>query len=311
MRRLRAGGVMVRPRFARDDPSTVTGFAVSLSDEPGVRGPHPDSLTVEADRRWYPAGKLAKDLSLPALRAGWGPVADQHAAWTGRTPAGRETATRVNDAAYPAAARRAREVTEALAGVDPLDRQRWAEAARDAAGVHAQLAARLDGDGRAGHQALADTWPARPRWATTARPGCRRCKGWPRWPLRPPRWGPKVQHKGGSSSQPSWPASRRRSPKPIGPVKNSIVPARSSPPLRPSPLNGPGRCPRRCLTGPGRWVEHPQQRCPRPKPNKALEGDHGPRRHPRRPRSGPHDPSRHRRLQRSRPTPRTLSVRVR
>lgn len=158
VRRLRDGGVMVRPRFASDDPSRVTGFAVSLGEERGLRGPHPDSLTVKpGERRWFAAGKLAKDLSLPALRAGWSSVADEPSAWTGQTPPGREAVSGVEDAVFAGAARRSREATEALAGVDPQDHQRWAEAARDAAGVHAQLAARLDADGQGGsHAELAE-----------------------------------------------------------------------------------------------------------------------------------------------------------
>lgn len=155
VRRLRAGGVKVRPRFAGGDGSKVTGFAVAFSDEPGpaggMRGPHPDSHQVDdpkgVERRWFAAGKLAKDLSLPVLRAGWTTVEDQAAAWTGGTPGGRETVEVTDERLFGAAAKRARAATAALTNADPTDARQWGRAARDAAGVYAQVAVRLEPDG--------------------------------------------------------------------------------------------------------------------------------------------------------------------
>lgn len=165
VRRLRHGGLRVRPRFAHNDGSKVTGFAVAFPDEQapdgdgGVRGPHPDSHQVEdpkqAERRWFAAGKLAKDLSLPALRAGWPEVADQAAAWTGDSAAGRETVPLTDERLFGAAAKRAKEATDALAGADPSDARRWGRAARDAAGVYAQVAERLEPDGHGPYSDIA------------------------------------------------------------------------------------------------------------------------------------------------------------
>lgn len=155
VRRLRAGGLQVRPRFARDDGSRVTGFAVALPVQPGtgdrVQGPHGDGHQVQdqkqGERRWFAAGKLDKDLSLPVLRAGWTELEDQGAAWTGATPEGRETTTVDDGRLFPAAARRAKEATDALVAADPADARQWGRAARDAAGVYAQVAERLEPGG--------------------------------------------------------------------------------------------------------------------------------------------------------------------
>lgn len=161
VRRLRNDGVMVRPRFAANDPGEVTGFAVAFREplEGGVQGPHPDSGQVEdpkvGKRRWYAAGKLAKDLSLPVLRAGWNTIEDQAAAWTGTPTAGREAVEVSDDRLFGAAARRTSEASDALAGIDPSDAQGWAQAARDTAGVYAQVAVRLEPDGRGPYSDLA------------------------------------------------------------------------------------------------------------------------------------------------------------
>jgi len=65
---LRAQGVVVRPRFATGDATTVVGMSVALPT--GTSGVNLD---------WHGAGKLGKDLSLPALRARWGQTPEQQA----------------------------------------------------------------------------------------------------------------------------------------------------------------------------------------------------------------------------------------
>lgn len=85
VRRLRDRGVAVRPRFAKGGQDQVVGYSVAVAgrDEPV----------------WFGGGKLAKDLRLPALRAGWNDIANQRAAWT--TPSGptqEELAQRARDA---------------------------------------------------------------------------------------------------------------------------------------------------------------------------------------------------------------------
>ena len=66
---LHAQGVVVRPRFATGDSTTVVGMSVAL----------PTGDTGN-DLDWHGAGKLGKDLSLPALRERWGQSPEQQAA---------------------------------------------------------------------------------------------------------------------------------------------------------------------------------------------------------------------------------------
>jgi hypothetical protein len=59
VRRLRRGGVLVRPRFAAGRDDVVAGYSVALR-------PEPDTQVV-----WYGGGRLARDLTLPRMREGW------------------------------------------------------------------------------------------------------------------------------------------------------------------------------------------------------------------------------------------------
>jgi len=69
LEQLHAQGVVVRPRFATGDSTTVVGMSVAL----------PTGDTGN-DLDWHGAGKLGKDLSLPALRERWGQGPEQQAA---------------------------------------------------------------------------------------------------------------------------------------------------------------------------------------------------------------------------------------
>jgi len=65
-------GVAVEPRWARGG-DRVVGYRVALADPPTEPG---GSKAV-----WFGGGKLAHDLTLPALRAGWTRAADPATAW--------------------------------------------------------------------------------------------------------------------------------------------------------------------------------------------------------------------------------------
>jgi len=69
LEQLRAQGVVLRPRFAAGDSTTVVGMSVALPT--GDTGNTLD---------WHGAGKLGKDLSLPALRERWGQTPQQQGA---------------------------------------------------------------------------------------------------------------------------------------------------------------------------------------------------------------------------------------
>ena len=67
VRRLRGNSLLVRPYFAKGGTEQVAGYSVALRPSEGERP------------IWYGGGTLAKDLSLPSLRAGW-PVDDKNEA---------------------------------------------------------------------------------------------------------------------------------------------------------------------------------------------------------------------------------------
>lgn len=166
VRRLRAQGVAARPRYAKGDRRAVVGYAVALEAPEGQQ------------YLWYSGGKLAHDLSLPALRAGWseddqersdavtewGPRphtargsqgrhrrepswAETAQTWGARRPpaagAGRETEPYA-PATWDEAARRIAGVVAELAQVPVTDRGGWEAAANHAAGVLGALSARLE-----------------------------------------------------------------------------------------------------------------------------------------------------------------------
>jgi len=65
--RLRGAGILVRLRYSNRDPGQVTGYAVGL----------PEHTTAAGQTVWYGGGRLAADLTLPRLRAGWTSGGDQ------------------------------------------------------------------------------------------------------------------------------------------------------------------------------------------------------------------------------------------
>jgi hypothetical protein len=83
VRRLRGAGLSVRPRVA---DAAVTGYSVALS----------------ADGVGFAGGTLARDLTLPRLRAGWkGDPIDARMTWAGDSTPGREAGVlRIDGSAY-------------------------------------------------------------------------------------------------------------------------------------------------------------------------------------------------------------------
>ncbi|GAB2471220.1 relaxase/mobilization nuclease domain-containing protein [Xylanimonas ulmi] len=134
VRRLRREGVLVRARYADHGTDVVTGFSVAQRPRRGERP------------IWYGGLSLARDLTLPRLRAahGWpdtpsaadAAVAEWTAARRGRrvVAPGRETAT-------PSAAEWQRrsadlgDVVDQLSAVDVADADKWATVARSTAGM--------------------------------------------------------------------------------------------------------------------------------------------------------------------------------
>ncbi|HYR64447.1 MAG TPA: hypothetical protein VET24_17680, partial [Actinomycetota bacterium] len=138
VRRLRADGLIVRPWHAPGG-GDVQGYSVAL--RPKVAGVKPIC---------HGGQRLARDLSLPALRARWGPSSDPATAiaeWTRRrdsAPSPGREAQRIRAAQRQEAAHEIQGVIVRLSAVDPGDRQTWASAAGEASGVLANLSARLE-----------------------------------------------------------------------------------------------------------------------------------------------------------------------
>jgi len=149
LEQLRAQGVVVRPRFAAGDSTTVVGMSVALPT--GDTGNTLD---------WHGAGKLGKDLSLPALRERWGQTPEQQAAavdaWRqlgaiGKRPSDRGATERVSkrpenpEPDFAAAIADINTLSAYAAGLGGDDPEAAREAARQAAGVLAAAALRAHG----------------------------------------------------------------------------------------------------------------------------------------------------------------------
>lgn len=141
VRRLRAQGVLVRPRFAKGRTDVVEGFSVALRPAAGERPTFRGGST------------LAADLSLPRLRANWPDTADSAQAavaeWTAakkhRRPVkpGREAATPAPQM-WAKVERDMRFLREQLRQVQPGDYAAWAKVARESAGALAAWSNRIE-----------------------------------------------------------------------------------------------------------------------------------------------------------------------
>lgn len=141
---LRRLGIVVRPRWERGGRTRVIGYSVALPSRTQPDGSRPPLM-------WYGGGRLARDLTLPALRAGWHPDPSATQAWRAldRAP---ETRGCVDPTALLRAAHEITTARHRLSSV-PLDHDReWCAVAREMAGVLATIAERNHG---AVQQALA------------------------------------------------------------------------------------------------------------------------------------------------------------
>lgn len=135
--RLRAGGMLVKPwpdRRGRAEP--VTGFAVAA--RPG-RG----EVAV-----FFGGGHLAKDLSLPRLRAaqGWSDAPDAVAVWRSGGRGRPVPPVAVDPGLLASYAREVGAVREWLRTVDPADVAVWGAVAGQVGGVFAAWSVAVEGD---------------------------------------------------------------------------------------------------------------------------------------------------------------------
>lgn len=144
VRRLRRGGVLIRPRFAAGRDDVVAGYSVALRP------------TGEDRPVWFGGGRLARDLTLPRLREGWpdSPQAAQAAVdeWraTSKNPwhyrpvaPGREERT-PDPQLWEQYSKELRELRAQLRDVPATDRATWAHVARETAGAFAAWSQRVE-----------------------------------------------------------------------------------------------------------------------------------------------------------------------
>lgn len=142
VRRLRGTGVLIRPRFAKDSTSVVEGFSVALK---------PKDPTEKAV--WFGGGRLARDLTLPKLRAGWdgSPEAGEEARaeWEAVT-GGKRPASVGREAVEPTAEQweaytaEVGSLYEKIKSVPLDDPGMWAQVARETSGVFAAWSLRTE-----------------------------------------------------------------------------------------------------------------------------------------------------------------------
>jgi hypothetical protein len=133
VRRLRGTGVLVRPRFAAGRTDVIEGYSVAV--RPASRTDRPV---------WFGGGRLARDLTLPKLRADWPATPESTLAAEAEWAAAaknrrvvapeRERLTRGPEQWAKVAAELSM-LNERLRSTPLDDRTMWAQAARDTAGV--------------------------------------------------------------------------------------------------------------------------------------------------------------------------------
>ena len=168
VRRARREGLLVRPRYAAGRQDVVLGYSAALRPTAGQRPV------------WFGGGHLAKDLSLPRLRAEWPDTpqaaseaaAEWNAARRAQRPAapGRE-AREVDPALWAQHTEEVAALREALRTVPVEDTATWAKVAHDVSGAFAAWSLRVEpvpGPLAATAEALARSATVR---AYAARPG--------------------------------------------------------------------------------------------------------------------------------------------
>jgi hypothetical protein len=133
--------VLVRARYAEGRQDVITGYSVAAKPEPGERP------------IWYGGGHLARDLTLPRLRAEWPDTAEgamsAAAEWTaakrGRRPVSPGREMREPDPAlWREVGADLERLREQLRSVPIEDRDTWARVARQTSGAFAAWSARVE-----------------------------------------------------------------------------------------------------------------------------------------------------------------------
>ncbi|MFC3688918.1 relaxase/mobilization nuclease domain-containing protein [Aquipuribacter hungaricus] len=144
VRRLRRGGLLVRPRYVAGRDDVVAGYSVALRLPANTVGQRPV---------WYGGGHLDRDLTLPRLRQGWpdtptgagDAVAEWNAGRRGARPVrpGRETVEPAPEL-WQQYGREVAALRERLRLVPVTDRATWAHVAHETAGAFAAWSVRVE-----------------------------------------------------------------------------------------------------------------------------------------------------------------------
>lgn len=141
VRRCRRAGMLVRPRYATGRDDVVAGYSVAQRPAGGGRPV------------WFGGGHLARDLSLPRLRAGWPDTPQAAAAAVAEWRAGgrnRRVVAPGREAVDPDPQLWAQHTTEVAAlrerlrSVPVQDRATWAHVAHETAGAFAAWSTRVE-----------------------------------------------------------------------------------------------------------------------------------------------------------------------
>jgi len=132
----RANGLILRPRWGKGASTDVTGYAAA----------RPSTDTATDSLVFFSGLALGRDLSLPALRAGWEPDPATAAAWRAATHRGATAPRRIpghDPRAVTAAGQAMTAAQQRMAATPVGDRAAWSAFARDGAGVFAAMAQQL------------------------------------------------------------------------------------------------------------------------------------------------------------------------
>lgn len=147
VRRVRAEGMLIRPRFAAGSEGVVTGYSIALV---------PRTADGERDFRarpvWFGGGQLARDLTLPRLRSEWpdspanalNAVAEWRRAKRQRPPMREPVSRTISPELIAEAVQDLGRWTSYLKSIPVDDRAEWARAASQTAGVFAAWSARTE-----------------------------------------------------------------------------------------------------------------------------------------------------------------------
>jgi hypothetical protein len=156
-------GARIRPRFADGGRDKVVGYSVALRPEDG-----------QAEPRWFGGGRLAKDLTLPALRQRWGCSRDEvdqaMPLWRGEAKARHRPPAQRPAQWWELAAADIETANRALAAVDVGNLDAWRIAAADASGVFAEWSLRVEGAKPGALSAASDALARSAQWQRGSTP---------------------------------------------------------------------------------------------------------------------------------------------